>query len=870
MPYWLNETLAATPALIWMFVGVGLPYALIALPRDDWRDWPTVACLTVAFGPGLVTAYMFVLGSVQNAGLLRLDMVIVGMVVIALVGWGLVWRNYKLPSRSEASHRRQENLRAPMGLKWDEKLLLGLIGVALVVRWIGVAYWPFTAYDALWVYGYEGRLYTLLGYIPNTIGYYPQFLPLQFTYLQLAVGGVNDHAARAVLPWLHVGAILATYVLGRKLFNRRVGIIAAAIWTLYPHVGEWSRFGDLEIPVAFLFTAAAAFFLKAWINTHEPPKHPEMRRYAIIAGLLLGIGMWTKPTMGAFIWGVMLVVGVWLVISYGLLVVGKRDGAAQKRGEWLHQVKPSIAVVMWTGIASIPLGAAWYVRNVMNGHPAIDLPPGYWQSLAARSGVELGWLLLVGAVLVVWVLRFQFSVFSSQSGQNKSSLNIKGLLVGVGLVVAGVLPSIYNSGRIGITDNRMGALEWLALAAGVVILWRTLWVYAWGRWTDEGRANAAKIGWALALALPYFVTWFYSYSYHYRLSFAIVPLLILPTAVMLAVLSSQFSVPSSFSKVIAVVVIVGVGLPGIAAPLYDPNAGNDWLWTDKLPDDHAKYASGNPALMALVDGLQAYVEQHPDGRLRVFAPDVKRLPFFFPLDDIRTDGMPSRLSELDGMTYFVYGVPESGGDFGTFTPGSNQVLDALSLAATDPNDTSSAIRRAWDYDDGIFKYTVYELRLQNRFVPPFVNVPTEGEVVFGDFVRFMGYDIGTSLFWPGRKVVMHLYWEVLETPSVDYTVYIHLRDSGGTVLQAWDGRVTRTEDGNYYSTLVWEPGEYISDERIMVVNELDAAEDQIYQIVIGLYDPITQARVPISIDGLSAGDGYALAERVQYQAKAPE
>ena len=111
-----------------------------------------------------------------------------------------------------------------MPLHTDEKLLLALIGIALVIRWIGVAYWPSTAYDSLWVYAYEGKLYTLLGYIPSTIGYYPQFLPLQHTFLQLAVGGINDHAARAVLPWLHLGSIFAAYILGKRLFNRRIGI----------------------------------------------------------------------------------------------------------------------------------------------------------------------------------------------------------------------------------------------------------------------------------------------------------------------------------------------------------------------------------------------------------------------------------------------------------------------------------------------------------------------------------------------------------------------------------------------------------------------------------------------------------------------
>lgn len=866
--------LSATPALIWMFAGVGLPWALIALPRKDWRDWPTIACLTLAFGPALVTAWMFILGSFTDTNLLRLDAVLIGTVVIAAVGWVWVWRKKTSPISVNSAQEPKTPL---TGL---EKLLLALIGIALTVRWIGVAYWPFTAYDALWVYGYEGRLYTLLGYIPKTIGYYPQFLPLQFTYLQLAVGGINDHAARAVLPWLHVGSILATYVLGQKLFNRRVGIIAAAIWTLYPHVGEWSRYGDLEIPVAFLFTAAAAFFLKAVsfqspVTSHQSPENQNTsntRRYAIIAGLLLGIGMWTKPTMGAFIWGVL------LVISLKLLVISRQLGKSESKpgiwklasGDFLQAIKPTVEVAFWTGLASIPLGAAWYVRNVLNGHPPIDLPPGYWQSLAAQSGVEFGWPLLAGAVLIVWVISRKSLVVSRQLGETQSRLRIGWLIIGVLLVATGVVPSIYNSGKIGITDNRMGLLEWVALGAGIVVLFRTLMQYARGRWTDEGKATAAKIGLALALALPYFVTWFYSYSYHYRLSFAIVPLMILPTAVILGAFSYRLSAASRVLKTAGAAAIIALSVHGIIAALYDPTAGSDWLWTDKLPDDHAKYASGNPALMEVVDGLQIYHDQHPGEQLHVVAPDVKRLPFFFPLDDIQIDGMPTHLSDLNGAKYFIYGVPESGGDFSTFRPGENQVLDSLALASTNPDDTSAVIRRAWGADDGIFKYTVYELNLEARFVRPNVLVPAEGDVVFGGFVRFLGYDIGGSLLWPNRKVIMHLYWEVLAPPPADYTLYLHLRDSDGTVLQAWDGPVTRTGDGNYYSTQVWEPGEYIVDERTLIVNTLDIPTEPIYQLVIGFYDPITQERVAMTLDGQPAEDGYTLQEKVKYQPQPPQ
>ncbi|MBL8120447.1 MAG: glycosyltransferase family 39 protein, partial [Anaerolineae bacterium] len=416
----MTSTLAATPALLWMFAGVGLPWALVSLPRRDWADRVLVACLTLAFGPALVTGWMLLVGMIPQANLLRLDVVLLGTGVLALAGWGIVWRR----RGSLSAHPLPQAAARLNGL---ERLLIGLVGIALVVRWLGVAYWPSTAYDALWVYAYEGKLFTLLGHIPTRIDYYPLFLPLQHTFLQLAVGGVDDHAARAVLPWLHLGSILAVYVLGNRLFNRRTGIIAAAIWALYPHMAEWSRYGDLEVPVTFMFTGAAAFFTLAW-TADQPDTQPFRRRYAMIAGLFLGIGMWTKPTMGAFIWGVGLVTAVAIGLQYWQVWVRGEDGRTAA-----DALRPRLEIVLITGLASIPLGAVWYTRNVLLGHRPIDLPPGFWQDLAARSGVELGWLLLALLVLCGWVIvkRTAIQVQPSAQGQkNAWELRTDGILTG--------------------------------------------------------------------------------------------------------------------------------------------------------------------------------------------------------------------------------------------------------------------------------------------------------------------------------------------------------------------------------------------------------------------------------------------------------
>ncbi len=808
MPYWLTSTLAATPAFLWVFLGLGLPWALAVLPRKDWRDRALVACLSLALGPALLTAWMFALGTLGTASnpLLRFDLVFGGTVVLAALGGALAWR------------RRRASLPPPDArtpLDAIEKLLIALIAAAIVVRWLGIAYWTFTAYDALWVYGYEGRLYALFGSIPTTIGYYPQFLPLQFTYAQLAVGGIDDHAARAGLIFLHVGSILATYVLGSRLFNRRTGIFAAALWALYPHVGEWSRFGDLEIPLTFSFTLASAFFLMAW--TGQAPR----RHYTLLAGLVLGVALWTKPTAGAFVFGVILL----LILELVRVRLNVRA--------WL----PRFEVAALTGLAALPLGGVWYVRNVLLGHPAVNFPPPFWQTLAQQSGAEFGWLLLALLVLLAYLF------FGARGNHPNAPLVVIGLI----LIALGMLPSIF-------TPRRITALEWIAIAAGGGILYSVLARHIRGHWNREQRSAAERVGWALALAAPYFVTWFISYSYHYRLSFAIVPLLLLPTAVILA---DWLKPTAATTRRLAVrIAIVLISLPAIANPLYDPNAGWDWLWTDKLPDDFARYESGNAALMNVVEGFEVYKREQTTP-LTVVAPGVKRLPFFFPLDDIRIETTPTTFDALEGVVYFVDSAPEGVGAYETVPLIENQVLSALNRA--------DVMRPAWGMDDGIFRYQVYELHLDNRFVKPeTIHVPARGDVVFGNFARFLGHSISGNTFWEGRELSLTLYWQAIAPAPDDYTIYIHLRDRAGNVLAAWDGPVARSEDGQrYYSTRVWEPKEFITDPRALRLTQPDTPLGDDYQMVIGMYNAVTGERVPLTINGkASEADGYSLGEQI--------
>src|SRR5258708_15195109 len=87
IPYWLLPTILLFPAMLWMFLGVGLPWSLALLPRSDWRKWPTVIAMALALGAALTTIGTF--GQFSAASVLLMS------VVMAVIGTILAKRNWR-------------------------------------------------------------------------------------------------------------------------------------------------------------------------------------------------------------------------------------------------------------------------------------------------------------------------------------------------------------------------------------------------------------------------------------------------------------------------------------------------------------------------------------------------------------------------------------------------------------------------------------------------------------------------------------------------------------------------------------------------------------------------------------------------------
>ncbi len=88
------------------------------------------------------------------------------------------------------------------------------------------------------------------------------------------------------------------------------------------------------------------------------------------------------------------------------------------------------------------------------------------------------------------------------------------------------------------------------------------------------------------------------------------------------------------------------------------------------------------------------------------------------------------------------------------------------------------------------------------------------------------------------ELSLTLYWESIEPASVDGVVFLHIIDSIGNFVLGQD---IPPRAGTYPMT-AWQPGEGIVDSRIISLGALPAGE---YAVFVGAYDPDTGKRFPI-------------------------
>jgi mannosyltransferase len=115
---------------------------------------------------------------------------------------------------------------------------------------------------------------------------------------------------------------------------------------------------------------------------------------------------------------------------------------------------------------------------------------------------------------------------------------------------------------------------------------------------------------------------------------------------------------------------------------------------------------------------------------------------------------------------------------------------------------------------------------------------------------------------PGDTFRLSLYWQADAPTDVSYTVFTHLVGPDGQIYGQWDNPPV----WGTFPTTDWSAGESVVDQYEIPVSP-DAPPGE-YRLLIGLYDPVTGARLPVLGDnGQMMGDSIQISETLSVQAR---
>lgn len=127
-----------------------------------------------------------------------------------------------------------------------------------------------------------------------------------------------------------------------------------------------------------------------------------------------------------------------------------------------------------------------------------------------------------------------------------------------------------------------------------------------------------------------------------------------------------------------------------------------------------------------------------------------------------------------------------------------------------------------------------EARLVREFTPPVLAAAS-----FDGRIRFLGYRLEPGTVTPGRPFRLTYYWEARAPTRDDYAVFVHFLKDGKVAFQHDHAPL----DGAY-PTSRWQAGEVVRETfELVPPPELEPGA---YEIVVGVWDPKTGRRLPVS------------------------
>ena len=125
-------------------------------------------------------------------------------------------------------------------------------------------------------------------------------------------------------------------------------------------------------------------------------------------------------------------------------------------------------------------------------------------------------------------------------------------------------------------------------------------------------------------------------------------------------------------------------------------------------------------------------------------------------------------------------------------------------------------------------------RKRNFDIPPMQNTVNK---TFADQIALLGYDIEHG----DNEMTLVLHWNALSQIPIDYKYFVHLWRKDYMVAQ-----LDAMPNAYGYPTSWWAPDEIFSDHVVIDLADIDPGE---LKITTGLYDPLTEDRLPVTNSG---------------------
>jgi len=132
----------------------------------------------------------------------------------------------------------------------------------------------------------------------------------------------------------------------------------------------------------------------------------------------------------------------------------------------------------------------------------------------------------------------------------------------------------------------------------------------------------------------------------------------------------------------------------------------------------------------------------------------------------------------------------------------------------------------------------------------FIQHPRQAD--FAPGIRFLGYSVRGETFQPGDAVEMTLFWQAMADLEEDYHASVRLHDSGGQTRVAIEGPLTKSD----YPASVWGEGQLFRGFlSLLLPAGLTSGH---YDLSLSLYRPTDGGLLPLRRWGLDWGDSYLL------------